>query len=82
MLLIRAKLLKINTGDRNYLVFESSYYSKTLDTQVPSALSVMVDDSHLSRLADWNASIGQTIEVQIKPALSKKNQRIFYVTTD
>lgn len=81
MLFIRAKLVKINTGDRNYLVFASSYFSKTLDTEVPQALSIMVDTEDSSKLADWNASIGTTIEVQVKPVISKKNGRVFYVTS-
>lgn len=80
MLLLRAKLVKINSGERNYLVFSSSYFSKTLDTEVPQALSVMVDTLDISKMADWNASIGDTIEVQVKPVISKKNGRIFYVT--
>lgn len=82
MLFLRAKLVKINRGERNYLVFASSYFSKTLDTDVPQALSIMVDSEHLHKLADWDAEIGSTIEVEVKPVISKSNGRIFYVTSN
>lgn len=80
MLLIRAKLVSIKKGERNYLVLEGSYYSRTLEKEIPSAVSVMLDEGSLSRLSDFSALVGSEVEIPVKALVSKEKKRLFYVT--
>lgn len=80
MLYLKAKLIKVNTGDRNYLVLSGSYYSKMLESDVPTPVSVLVDTNDVSKLSDLQSKLGTVVEVPVKPVYSSKKGRIFYIT--
>lgn len=80
MLLLRAELREIKTGDKTYLMLKGSYFDRVLDSDVPVRLSVMVDDRDASQLPELKTLVGTVVTIPVRALVSKEKKRLFYVT--
>lgn len=81
MLILRAELREVKTGDTNYLHFKTSYYSTALGEDVPQLVSVMVDKNDVSKLSELKTLVGTVVEIPVKALVTKEKKRLFYVTS-
>ena len=80
MLILRAELREVKTGDKNYLMLKGSYFDRVLDSDVPVRLSVMLDDRDVSRLPELKTLVGTVVDIPVRALVSKEKKRLFYVT--
>lgn len=69
---ITGKLINVQTGDFNSLVFQGTKWDAGLQKEVEASQSVMIAKDHMYLVEEYTKSKGLTISIPVRVGVTKK----------
>lgn len=69
---ITAKLINVQTGDFNSLVFQGTKWDSGLQKEVEASQSVMIAKDHMYLVEEYQKAKGLTISIPVRVGVTKK----------